>query len=140
MNITQDIYYRLPKKSINHACLLEPEWSRVKIWPAPQPCLYASQRISLPRRHKFAKPTDPLQKISCLLSKIFYSLESYTSLVNLCLLGRLMVIFLSWISATYFQNLLWFQNQEQLIGSFSQICHNLVKLPSIGCLSGLTYF
>ena len=25
MNITQDIYYRLPKKSINHACLLEPE-------------------------------------------------------------------------------------------------------------------
>ena len=29
MNITQDIYYRLTKTSVNHACLLEPERNRI---------------------------------------------------------------------------------------------------------------
>ena len=54
-------------------------------------CRYSSQRIILPRRHKFTKPTNPLKKISCFLSKIFYSKESYTSLANLCLLGRIIL-------------------------------------------------
>ena len=35
--------------------------------------------------------TNPLKKISCLLSKIFHSKESYTSLANLCLLGRIIL-------------------------------------------------
>ena len=46
---------------------------------------------NLPRRHKFAKPTNPLKKISCLLSKVFHSKESYTSLASLCLRGRIIL-------------------------------------------------
>ena len=37
------------------------------------------------------KTTNPLKKISCLLSKIFHSKESYTSLGNLCVLGRIIL-------------------------------------------------
>ena len=74
-------------------------------------CLYAIQRIILPRTHKFAKPTNPLKKISCLLSKIFHSKESYASLANLCLLGRIILWIayghLSDLSAEGFHIVIW---------------------------------